>query len=913
MHGRLALQGRLTAGTFRPQAEAGVTRAMADGRRRSTRTGLLAALVLAAGPAFALDPGRLVSQYGRDVWTTVQGLPQSSVISIGQTADGYMWLGTNGGLVRFDGASFTVYEPDETPGLVGHQITALRGGPDGSLWIGTDGKGITRYRDGVFRTLGPGQELTGASGNSIYVDSSSVAWVGTWWGLLRHGGGHSDWLQGAAGRSPIFAVAGDGAGGVIATSTDGVVRARDGRLQLEGPALRIREGQALLVDRTGVTWVGSMAGLDRIENGQRRRLTTADGLLANFVTALLEDRDGGLWIGTEGGLNRWYRGRMEGIDSSDGLPADAITSLFEDREGNVWAGLRGVGLVRFRDSEVTTYARRDGLVDANVTCVFQSSDGSLWFGTTKGLTRWKDGRSTAFTRREGLANDSVTALGEDPELGVLVGTYAWQVNTIRGDRVGVVAGLDLGAAASAFRRDREGSLWVGTLGSGAFRRRAGRFERFPFDEADGRYVVYGIGEDRRGAVWFGTANGLVRHEAGRFSVVEAYRRDGNQGVAFEIHEAPDGSLWAPTRDRGVCRLREDGPARCYGRAAGLPDETVYTALEDDQGRLYLGTPKGIAVVARGDFDAVDAGRAARLRVRTLGVEDGMATAETQGLRSPAGFRSRDGRLWFASVRGAVAVDPARIGAPPAPPPLRIESVGVDGKAFDAAAAVSAPPGRGGIEVRYAGLSFRAPRAIRFRYRLDGFDPDWIEAGGRRVARYTNIPPGEYTFRVTAAQGDGPWNEREGVVAIALAPHFYETRWWHGLLALAATGLVWAGVRWRVRALRRHTVELQEKVAEAVANVKVLNGLLPICSGCKRIRSDEGYWHQIEAYIRERTDADFTHGMCPDCMRQYFPEVADRVLARLRDDPAPGSGASPASGGEPRREGDPAAESGPRKG
>ncbi len=861
-------------------------------QRRAGRAGraLAALLLLASTPAFALDPSRTIAQYGRDVWTTVQGLPQSSVLSIAQTTDGYVWLGTNGGLVRFDGASFTVFEPDETPGLVGHQISALRGARDGSLWIGTDGKGITRYKDGVFRTLGPGPELTGASGNSIYVDPKGVTWVATWWGLLRHDGGRSDWLQAdGPARSPIFAVAGDGAGGVLATTTEGVARLRGESLRLEGAALRIQEAQAVLVDRAGVTWVGSMTGLARVEAGQRRTLTTADGLRANFVTALLEDRDGGLWIGTEGGLNRWHRGRMESFDSSDGLPADSVTSLFEDREGNVWAGLRGVGLVRFRDSEVTTYARRDGLADANVTCVFQSSDGSLWFGTTKGLTRWKDGRSTVFTRREGLANDSVTALGEDPELGVLVGTYAWHVNTIRGDRVGVVASLDLGAAASAFHRDREGSLWIGTLGSGAYRRRAGRFERFPFDEVDGRYVVYGIGEDRHGAVWFGTANGLVRHESGRFSVVEAYRRDNNQGVVFEVHEAPDGSLWAPTRDRGVCRLRDDGPPRCYGRAAGLPDETVYTALEDDQGRLYLGTPKGIAVVARADFDALDAGRAARLRVRTLGVEDGMATAETQGLRSPAGWKSRDGRLWFASVRGAVAVDPARIGAPPAPPPLRIESVDVDGHAFDPAAAVSAPPGRGGLEVRYAGLSFRAPGAIRFRYRLDGFDPDWIDAGSRRGARYTNIPPGHYTFRVTAAQGDGPWNEREAVVAIALAPHFYETRWWHALLALAGAALVWAGVRWRVRALRRHTVELQEKVAEAVANVKVLNGLLPICSGCKRIRSDEGYWHQIESYIRERTDADFTHGMCPDCMRQYFPEVADRVIARLRDDPGDGSG------------------------
>ena len=294
------------------------------------------------------------------------------------------------------------------------------------------------------------------------------------------------------------------------------------------------------------------------------------------------------------------------------------------------------------------------------------------------------------------------------------------------------------------------------------------------------------------------------------------------------------------------------------------------------------------MVGRKNLEALAPGEPVRPPALLLGVEHGMATAETQGLHAPSAWRAADGRLWFATVRGAVAVDPRRVGARPKAPPVLLESVSVDGRSFGAGGPVSAGPGRGVIDIRYTALAFRAPETIRFRYRLEGFDPDWIDAGARRVARYTNIPPGSYSFRVTAAQGDGPWNEGAAVVALSITPHFYETRWWAALVVLFAVALGALAVSWRVRTLRRRTVELQEKVAEAAADVKVLSGLLPICSSCKRIRSDEGYWEQIEAYIREHSEADFTHGVCPECMVELFPNVADKVLARRRGERAAGS-------------------------
>lgn len=842
--------------------------------------------LLALGPArtaSALDPARAIGQYGRDAWTTVQGLPQASVLAIAQTTDGYLWLGTNAGLARFDGASFAVFDPSNARGLQGRRIQSLLGADDGSLWIGTDGKGVTLYRKGRFEALA-GQGLAGASGNALYADETGALWIATWSGVARVANGRVSWLRRKDGlpHDSVFALAGDRRGRVIAAAGLGLAEIRAGAVTPFRPDLGILEPQSLLVDRRGVVWVGSASGLDRIEGTHRRRLTTRDGLLANFVTALLEDRDGNVWIGSEGGLNRWRDGRIDGLSASDGLPGSAVSSLFEDREGNLWVGLRGAGLVRFRDGELTTYTSREGLADDNVTCVLQSRDGSLWFGTTRGLTRWHGGRFTTYTRRDGLLNDSITGLGEDPERGLVIGTFAKRLNVFRDGRIGVLPGLTIASTIpSAIRRDRAGALWIGTAGAGLYRLSAGHVEHFPFDASAGRHVSYGVLEDSRGVLWFATPNGLLRYAEGRFSVVEVAREGDNLGVTYALHEDGDGSLWIATRDNGLCRLRPGRPARCYGRAQGLLDDTVYQVLEDDAGRLFFGTPRGIGVVARRDVDAFDAGRLRRLPGLALGVQDGMATPECQGQRSPAGWKASDGRLWFPTVRGAVVVDPRRVGALPAPPPVTIVAIAVDGTAFPPETGVSAPPGRGDVEIRYAGLSLRAPESQRFRYRLDGFDAGWVEAGPRHTARYTAVSHGSYRFRVTAAQGAGPWNAHEASIDLRIAPRFYQTRLWAAAVSLALAALAWSAYRWRVRALHSRTVELSLKVGEALANVKVLRGLLPICSHCKRVRSDQGYWQQIEAYIRDHSEASFTHGVCPECLKKFFPEHATKVLDRIR--------------------------------
>jgi ligand-binding sensor domain-containing protein len=848
----------------------------------------VAATLLLAGvavPCLALDPTRAINQYNREVWTTVQDLPQGSVMAIAQTADGYLWFGTRGGLARFDGVSFTVFKPSDSPGLEGRTIQALLAGRDGSLWIGTDGKGIVRYQAGVFRRLDAAPGLDADSGNSLYQDNAGVLWIATWMGVVRFDGTHATRIDTRAGlpHDSVFRVTGDGSGRVWAATGLGLAEVHDTSARA-AYAREIVGPRCLLLDSRDVLWVGTKAGLQRIEAGRVTRLTASDGLLADFVNALLEDRDGNVWIGTEGGLNRWVGGRLEGYSAADGLPGNSVASLFEDREGSLWIGLRGAGLMRLREGALTTYTRHEGLAEDNVTCVFQSRDGSLWFGTTHGLSRLRQGRLSVYTKKDGLLNESITGLGEDPGRGVLIATYANKLNVFRGERFGVLQEPTIAnSIPSVVHHDRSGVLWIGTLGDGLYRLAGGKVEHFPFTDSGGRSVIHAVLEDAAGVIWFATPNGLLRYQRGRFSVVEVYSQAPNLGVAYALHADASGNLWVGTRDRGLCRVRDGQPTRCFGGEQGLPDETVYRVLEDDQGRLFLSTPSGIGVVALSELEALAADTTRRLDALKLGVADGMKTAECQGMRWPAGWRASDGRIWFPTAKGAVVLDPARLRVERTPPPVAIEGLTVDGVAYPLPSA-SVAPGRRDIDIRYAGLGFRTPELVRFRYRLDGFDDRWVEVGKRRSAHYTNVPPGRYRFRVTAAQEGGAWNSTEASLELTLRPYFYETRLWFLGLALVGLSLVFLGYRWRLQQLHARAQELTLKVHEALAKAKVLSGLLPICASCKRIRSDKGYWEQIEAYIRAHSEAQFSHGLCPECVRLLYPELAEQVLARAGGDP-----------------------------
>jgi ligand-binding sensor domain-containing protein len=818
---------------------------------------LFGCALTSAPPAWALDPTKAITQYSQDAWSTADGLPQGAIQAIAQTRDGYLWFGTRSGPARFNGVAFTAFDAENGIRLGDMDVRSLRAANDGSLWLGTDGKGFLRFRDGSFAAV-PG--FADDSGNQILEDRDGVAWFATWAGLVRFDGtkGRRITLQDGLPHDSVFAVVGTEDGAVWAATTSGLAELRGGRVvgtrkDLSG------QPHCLLVDRRRALWVGTTGGLDRLADGHVTHFTESDGLLGSQVNALAEDRDGNLWIGTDAGLSRLHEGRFDAYTVADGLPGSSVVSLLEDREGSLWIGLLGNGLVRLRDGIVTTYARREGLPEDHVTCVLESRDGSLWIGTSRGLARYHRGSFRIYGKKDGLLNASILGLWERRSGEIAIATYSPQLNLIKADRVTVLGPLKIeGSVPAVLIEDRLGALWVGTRGLGLFHVQGEKVDHYPFAEPAGAGVIHAAIEDSKGILWFGTANGLTRYEHGKFSKIAVY---GQGGVIFSIHEDGRGTLWIGTRDNGICRFRDGHTLRCYSKADGLFDNAVYQVLEDDRGLLWMGGPRGISSVAMKDLDDLDAGRLENLTSEHYGIADGMKSTQCEVRVSPAGVRSTDGRLWFPTTKGLVSVDPDKPRARALVPPVIIERALVNGRPLPPGGV--APPGHGAIDLSYAVLTYLAPRRVRSRYRLEGFDPDWIDAGGKREAHYTNLPPGEYRFRVVAGY-EGVWNEEGAVVAIRLEPHFYETRWWHALVIAVFASLAWAAYRARTHQLRARQIELSTKIREALASVRTLRGLLPMCAWCKKVRDDKGYWEQIEAYVKGHSEADITHGICPDC-------------------------------------------------
>lgn len=880
--------------------------------RRTRVTAVFGGVALLAASALAAEaapppvpPVAASAQRVVDVWSESTGLPQNYVFTILQTREGYLWVGTRGGLGRFDGVRFVSFDDRRPNALHDSEVWALAEDGEGALWIGTYGGGVSRLKDDAFTTYRVADGLPSDSVTALAVGPDDELWIGTTAGL--------------------------------ACRRNGRILSYPGEKDLPGGAVR-----ALHADRHGTVWIGTEKGLASYSSGRFSSLTAAyPSELSGLVATIDGDGEDGLWLtlwragAQDNGARLLKDGRVQSFGGRQGVPSNTPTALAVEADGTAWIGTLN-GLCRMRDgrcedplADVSSLADRltlQTVAARGVSALGVDREGNLWLGTRyDGLARLQATTGRLVTGGGPSEPDAdVRALLADPDGSVWLAT-ATDIRRLRGSTSEVHV-LEPGLAAAGIARTADGTLVVGTT-TGLFELSGGRARRARVRGAEAVDVSV-VFTDRKGTTWLGSrAAGLFRVAAERLEPYgEAVGLPGRQVRA--LGEDSRGGLWVGTRDRGVSVLR-DGRALSFGRAQGLPSDAVqalcvdgeddvwvatrqglgrihdgrvaaltarhglpgnfFYQVFDDGDSLWLTYARGIARVSKAELREAAEGRRAAVAPELLGAESGMRSTSLSVAHQPTVVRAADGRLWFATARGAVVIDPRTSRQDPAPPAARVEEITVDGRAFAAGPPVDAPPGRGEIEVRYTGLSLRSPESIRFRYRLDGFDPGWIDAGPRRAVRYTNIPPGKYRFRVSTARGRGRWSETEAVVPITIGPHFYETRWWTALVAASAGALVWVGYRYRVRALRRRTHELRHRVDEAVASLKVLRGLLPICSSCKRIRSDEGYWHQIEEYVREHTEADFTHGICPECMRELFPATAARVLARRRAD---GGGSEP---------------------
>ncbi len=855
------------------------------------KSAILSLVVLGlAASASALDPAKAVSQYVLDAWDTRAGLPNDSVSAIAQTRDGYLWVGTVEGLGRFDGQGFERFDSATPNTLRASYVRALLVDREGALWIGTHGGGVTRLQKGRFETWTSAEGLAHDVVRVLLEDRAGGVWVGTGAGvtLMREAPvrtlGRAEGLSGDV----VLALAQQNDGTLWVGHRNGLDRVTpQGRVTAFGSRQGLPSGgiSALRVDAAGTLWAGSSRGsLARLEGAQFVAASGWRDPKRAPVYAITEDRDRSLWVGTFGaGLVRLRHGQAETLGVGDGLRSDTAQVVFEDREGSLWIGT-GTGLRRLRSGRLTPYSAREGLTPDYIWGIFQDSRGQIHFGTTGGLRTLRGQRFFSEVPPERLANAWVYSLAETRDGSLWVGTLNG-LDRVRGARVTAFArpqGLR-SEEVRALLAARDGGLWIGTYGGGLHRFDGTRVVPLEGAPELERGLVVSLHEDGDGALWIGTDGaGLVERKPDggivRYTVRDGLGSDRIRG----LHRDTSGRLWIATSGGGLSRLesteaRSDGARGhvfTWGTPQGLPAMALHAILEDDSGHLWLSSNRGIVRVAIDELDAVAAGRRRRVEALLLGISDGMLSAECNGNFQPAALRARDGRLWFPTSKGAVSADPEHLIVDSTPPPVVIDSLVADREALPVRDGVRVPPGTAHLEIGYAGLRLASSASPQFRFRMIGYDRDWVEAGARRTASYGGLPPGSYVFRVVAAGEDGSWRGSGAAIALTVAPFLQETLWFRGLVALSAGAFLWSAYRLRVASLRRREEELQRRVEEATAHLKLLRGLLPVCAWCHKVRDDKGYWQQIESYLREHADAKFTHGICPECLGTHFDNGAD---------------------------------------
>ena len=754
--------------------------------------------------------------YSVRIWQTEDGLPQNEVYAITQTVDGYLWVGTHDGLARFDGARFTLVE--DPPELKRAPITALCAASDGSLWIGAEGSGVTRLKEGTLSRFSEAEGLSGGQTRCLLETKDGSLWIGSEGGLSRYRGGKiaNFTEKDGLGANDVRALAEDPQGNLrIATRRGLSTLTKNGSISTlnVGTGMVANALKAVWADAHENVWVGANEGLTRIEENQKIFPGLNQELPDKVVTVIYGDRAGELWIGTYGGVARMVEGRVVGRPLNEAAFGDLVHTIYEDREGNLWIGGRD-GLYRLSPARFSTYAVRQGLTYNNVMSVCEDKSGAIWIGTWGGgLNQIVGEKITAYGKTNGLTGDHVLALHEARDGSLWIGMeYTGGLNRFRPNERWNSFSKESGPVDQirVIHEDRQGSLWVGT--SVALRvLRDGKMRSYSTANGLAGNLVMAICEDGEGTVWIGTDGGLSRWRAGKFSNFTS--REGLPTNAVNaIYEDPEHVLWIGTKGGGLVKM-EGGRFTTYTTRQGIFSDEIYEIVEDDSGYFWMSCRNGIFRVRKRDLGLFDRGEIGKLPCISFGKPDGLLTVQCNGVAKPAGWKGSGGKVWFPTIRGVVAVE-TRIQTNERPPPVVIEEILADKKRVRGpldywksmtdktpGRALTIPPGRGELEIHYTALSFQVPEKNRFKYRLEGIDSDWIDAGNRREVHYNNIGHGRYEFRVMASNNDGVWNEAGATAALVFLPHFWQT-WIFKLSLLLAFGLLLtAWYRFRVARLR----------------------------------------------------------------------------------------------------------------
>jgi ligand-binding sensor domain-containing protein/signal transduction histidine kinase len=743
----------------------------------------------------------LSREYSGRIWRVPDGLPQNRIQAISQTPEGYLWIGTSGGLVRFDGVRFSIFDRANTPAFRDDSILALHPSRDGSLWVGAEGGRLLNYRNGAFTVFGPEQGLTNSFVRALHEDAQGTLWIGTDRGFFRKRAARIERLDGSTGL-PVMAVTGmaaDATGRIWVVSSIGLVWVENGAPRLVSQDSTLFDGiTSIRPARHGGVWALSPNAVRHI-NGNRATAVPGLGGLSPVTAA--EDADGNLWIGTlADGLLRAGPSGVSAYTDPDALPARTVFAIFEDREGNLWVGTSD-GLLRLSRTAVHVLDSRDGLADDNISTVYQGRDGAPWIITITGrIFRYRDGRVSEYQLPGSAAAQRFRVVYEDSSGALWLGSGNSGITQISGKEARSFTLAD-GLRSNMIRQfleDRHGHIWIG-LGSGLSRWDGSRFHNYYLEEGLSYGSVRILVEDRNGDLLVGTDAGLNRVHHGKFVADPAFAATEGERI-WSIHQDASGALWVGTRGGGLFRIKNGKAARITVRD-GLLSNAIYQVTDDGRGNLWMSGPAGVFFAPQSELDRLADGRPGPVAVVPYGIAEGLQSTQMNGGMGPSGFRSAAGDLWFPSVKGAVRIDPGHIRIT-RPSQALIESIVADERPLPLEKDIVAPPGHGKLEIHYTAASLRSPERMAFRYKLEEFDSGWNTGSRGRAAYYTNLPPGRYRFRVVATDGGALDQSSEAELSFVLQPHFYQTSWFYAICVSVVALCVWAGLRLYARQTRQ---------------------------------------------------------------------------------------------------------------
>ena len=729
------------------------------------------------------------AQYRFDSWTTDNGLPQNSIFSIIQTRDGYLWIATFDGLVRFDGVQFKVFDKSNTKGLSTNRFTALYEDKDGTLWAGTNDGGLTRYRKGVFTSSAIADGVPEGPVLSFTPDLKGEL-------LINIGDGRFYLREGQFISAPTEYLVPKLKNNYLAPSgsqwtidANEAVQINDGRVTRYRIKLKDVYNSKPYEDSERNLWLGDGPVMYKLRDGEVTRYSQKEGVPSRgTLHPYCEDDQGGVWFAADGAVARFKDGRFTVYGNTRELTGLVINCLFKDREGTIWIGTSG-GLYRLARQFITGLSTGSGLLHREVYPILQARNGDIWVGSIIGLSRFRNGvfHNTLLP----VPANNVQALNEDRTgrlwIGIVGGLLLYENGKLKH------LSSEVGGTVCTILTDRNGDVWAGSE-RGLFRFKEGQVvahyttkEGLPTDD------VRVIHEDRQGTLWIGTSGNLTRFEDGKFISYPMPEGAARSHIRC-IYEDADGTFWIGTYDDGLSRFR-DGRFVNYTIDQGLFDSGVFHISEDRHGYFWISCNRGIYRVSRQELNDFAGGKVARVNSVAFGKRDGMLNIECNGGREPAGIVTRDGKLWFPTQEGIAVVDPEAVYVNMKAPPVLIESITLERNPVDFQNAFSIQPGQRGLEISYTGLSYIKADQTKFKYKLEGLDPDWIDAGTRRVAYFPYLPPGSYAFRVIAANSDGVWNNAGASISFTVLAPFWRKSWFL-LLCAAIIAVITALVMWR---------------------------------------------------------------------------------------------------------------------